>query len=129
MVWQAKHLGRIGFKPLVNALGPKAGKFTQASLAFGQLREYFDPALGNRAVLKPQPTLVKSIIGLLNELPERDLRDTVPFHNPHDSAGVQHLKKCRCLARDLRSLDSLGQSGPKAGDHSLLHQLVRHGGQ
>ena len=37
-VGQAKHLGRVGFQPLLDAFGRKAGKLPQPPLIFGQFR-------------------------------------------------------------------------------------------
>lgn len=45
VVRQAKHLGRVGFQPLLDASGRKTRKLPEASLIFGQSRKDRDPTL------------------------------------------------------------------------------------
>ncbi len=78
VVWQAKHFGWIGFQPLFDAFGREAGQFSQPPFAICKLGEYLDPALGNGAILKPQPTFGKCGVSLLEKIPEGKLRSTIP---------------------------------------------------
>lgn len=67
MVRQAEDLGRVGLQPLLDALGREAGKFAQPPLALGQFREYLDPAIGDRAVLKPLSNGRRPILKILEK--------------------------------------------------------------
>lgn len=129
MVRQAKNLGRVGFQPVLDTFRGEAGKFTQPPLALGEFREYLDPAIGNRSVLKPEPTLAESTVGLLHKRTKCKLSSAVSFRDLLNSSGIRHFEKRRRLTSDLCGLDSLGQAGSEAGDDRLLQQFVRNGGQ
>ena len=107
---KAKHLGRVGFQPLVDAFRREAWKLTQAPLALGEFGENLDPALGNRTVLQPQSAFCEHIVGLLHEVSEGELCSTIPFEDTHNGAGVQHLVERGCLPCDLCSFNRFRQT-------------------
>jgi len=78
VVRQAKNLGRVGFQPLFDAFWREAGKLPEASVIFCQFGKDLDPALGNCAVLQPQPAFRECVVALA----ARSLRGQVVQQDP-----------------------------------------------
>ncbi len=97
----------VGFQPLLDMLGRESGKFTQSTLALGQFREYLDPAIGDRTVLKPEPTVAESTVDFLHKIPKCKLSSAVSFHELLNNSGVRHFENRRRLTSDLCGVNGL----------------------